>query len=356
MAKQTDVNSIPATGGEAMFRLKEVLKLAGWTVPESSDGTTYNPAGDQITTGAAGAGGMNNDNAWFVVEEPSGAGGRQWCFQCVLAASEQWRIKLSAATGFGIGNPSATQVPQAVDEVVLRGSGTDAAPTGTTLFPTNGTYRVHCIAQDAAVGPVGNECYGFWFFVTGTGTGALSTCIMQLPMAVGTYVPLVGTRTAPTEGEADPAVYLCEFDGNAFDVNGNSGAAWARNTNGNPAPRGWWRYGYDGSPAGDGLGGPEFQRWRNPYFELQTNVGYSALRNVGSGPYNKDHAFVPMFCFSAFDTNGGNRKPGFKGQPQYLRCPGTNRAYPDTINLSTDAYVYANEVLIPFEDGTAPLL
>ncbi len=64
----------PSTGSAAIFAFKELLVDAGWTVLPSSDGTTYNASGDQITTGSSGAGGMANNSAWFRIESPAGAG------------------------------------------------------------------------------------------------------------------------------------------------------------------------------------------------------------------------------------------------------------------------------------------
>ena len=65
MAFVFDVNESPATYAVAMFQFKTLMKTAGWTVPRSSDGLTFNSSGDQITSGSSGANGMNNNNAWL---------------------------------------------------------------------------------------------------------------------------------------------------------------------------------------------------------------------------------------------------------------------------------------------------
>ena len=64
-------NQTPATAAVAIYNLKTTFKAAGWTVPRSSDGTTYNNSGDQISAGTSGAGGMDNARAWFVIQEPA---------------------------------------------------------------------------------------------------------------------------------------------------------------------------------------------------------------------------------------------------------------------------------------------
>lgn len=120
---------------ELLFNLKTLLKAAGWTVLSSGDGTTYFAASDGITTGAAGAGGMRNDKAWFRIRQPSGgsapyAGTREFVFQYSPASFvNEGRAKYSYSAGFTGGAPSATQTPSAADEMFWFGGGTDAAPT-----------------------------------------------------------------------------------------------------------------------------------------------------------------------------------------------------------------------------------
>lgn len=162
MAYTYDVNKVPANGAVAMYRLKTLLKSVGWTVTASSDGTTLNASGDQITHDGTGAGGMRNLRAWFVIQQP-GALPRQFCFQrssdAVGTNSGNWRIKYSAgpSTGFVTG-ATATQVPSATDEQVIMGAGTDASPTFSAFMTTDGTPpRVNMFAGGAA------ENYNFFF-------------------------------------------------------------------------------------------------------------------------------------------------------------------------------------------------
>ena len=110
----------PATGAVAMYELKELLKLAGWTVLSSSDGTTYNSGGDQITSGASGANGMANNNAWFRIRSPAGAGAVSFTFQRGTT-NLAWRIVRSRTAGFTTGSPSATVVPSASDGGTMLG-------------------------------------------------------------------------------------------------------------------------------------------------------------------------------------------------------------------------------------------
>jgi len=87
MAIHFDVNQTPSTFAECAFRLKQIMVTAGWVVKSSSDGTTFNSTGDQITSANTGAGGMNNNNAWFRIQDP--AGGREFTLQKGGAATYQ---------------------------------------------------------------------------------------------------------------------------------------------------------------------------------------------------------------------------------------------------------------------------
>jgi hypothetical protein len=189
MAYTFDVGgTIPATGAETIFRLKAALKTAGWTVTMSSDGTTYNATGDQITTATTGAGGMNNARAWFVIQSP-GTPTRQLSFQRQSTtganSAHLWRVKYSATAGFTGGSPAATVVSSATDEKVLSGGGTDASPTFTQILSTtDGSYRMNVAAGGSS------ELYGFYLITNTTGAATLTYGIYVDPMETATYPAL----------------------------------------------------------------------------------------------------------------------------------------------------------------------
>jgi hypothetical protein len=186
MAFVFDVNRHPATISEAIFRFKEVLKTAGWTVPRSSDGTTYNSSGDQVTHGGSGANGMNNTRAWFVIEVPAGAVApyttvRQFCWQISSAPGTSQRIKYASGATFTLGAPAATVTPSATGEQILIGAGTDAAPTFAGISTAaSGEAKFHCAADNA-------EPFGWWWTFLTTGTGAGASAFFFDPVQSGTY-------------------------------------------------------------------------------------------------------------------------------------------------------------------------
>lgn len=167
----TDSHTTPATSCVGMYTARQrIIAGAGATSVKDSDATTYSSSGAQITTGASGAGGFGNDRAWWIIQMP---GGSQWCVQVVSVASITYRIKVSPSAGF-VTSPSATVTPSASDELVIHGGGTDASPTGATLFPADGTYRLEVEAEST---------YGGWsLHAFPTGGGATKTVIRHDPL------------------------------------------------------------------------------------------------------------------------------------------------------------------------------
>ena len=141
----------PATGAVAMWRVISMLVAAGATKVADSDGTTYSAVGTRVTSGASGAQGLGNTNAWVRLQLP---GGRELTIQRG-ASNTVWRVKYSASAYFTGGSPGATQTPSATDEAIRCGGGTDASPTYLSWFATDATYKLY--------GGAGGAADGFWF-------------------------------------------------------------------------------------------------------------------------------------------------------------------------------------------------
>src|SRR5688572_23586724 len=112
----TCTKTTPATNALAMFALKEALVDEGWIVVSSSDGSTYNAAGDQITTGASGAGGLDNSDAWFRLRMPEYQGRERELMVQRGGSGQSWRIAYSHEDTFDSGTPDATTIPEATDQ------------------------------------------------------------------------------------------------------------------------------------------------------------------------------------------------------------------------------------------------
>lgn len=309
MAKFTDVNNIESLTGvasaTAFFRLKTVLIAAGWTVTSSSDGTTYSAVADVITTGATGAGGLGNTNAWYCIQEPGGR--RQFTIQHLTTTF--FRVKYSALAKFTGGTPGALQTPSATDQQILVGGGTDAAPTGLLYFNT-GNNRVMVIANSTPISGV----YPFQLWVMATPGSANTTGALALePMAPGSY----------DSADADPCViFACTTSSGGNSLPG----AMASTVNG------WLAYG-TGS-----------QVW---------SAGITGANGVFTGTLppdlvsGKDVNGRPIYTASS----GGTR---IKGYGSTIAIKGPSRAYPATANRATDAYVYLGGVVLPWADGVEP--
>ena len=348
MAKFYDVNfSVGADGGaEAIFRLKQLLVSAGWTVTRSSDGTNVgspsNLPQDRITSATV----MNGSLRWFVIREPTGApprAQREWCFQRDTSDNRFWRVKISPVQGFVTGG-TTTQTPSASDQGLIRGAGSDASPTFAQLFNTAGTYKMHAIALDTAYGSIsapGNDVYPFWFFTNvngNVGVDTAQTFICQEPLAVGSYPQMVGTRTSTSVGDADPAVYACVWH--------NSGFAFGAGT----------RYTANELDL-------TFEYFHS--YSSGINRGVTAADDVividnypaglSTTPSSVQDPMLPLFLGR---SNFRTTFIGYKGATAYIRRAGLHtgaRASGDTVNLTTDAYIYLREILVPWPESVTPV-
>lgn len=328
MAMQSNVNiDCSVNGGcEAMFRLKELLKTCGWTVTSSSDGTTYNAAGDQITLPGAGAGGMNNASAWFVIRDfasklwytvQRGTGGNNNALRVKVA-------RVAPAAGI----PGATRVPSqttAADEQILLGGGTDAAPTYGN-FGTAATFsgRAEIVAWDAQ-----ENGEGFRPFFLTTVIGAVTNGFFGLEvMEDGQY---------PT-GDTYPMMTAC---GAAL---GASGSITSVNT----ATSSWFSWYTPGSVW------TSYQIAAPALYGLSTilfGVG-PASSLVGVSPYSTRDEGIPLLWGRPVTGTFA----GFRGVGRMLRLKGVGRNHPDTTDLaSASARIYFDNLLIPWPTAVVPI-
>lgn len=320
MSYQFHVNQTPTNGAEAMFIFKTRAKLAGFTVPASSDGLTYNSSGDQITGFGTGAGGMANNSAWFILQAPDGI--RQWVFQRGNT-NPAWRIKYSASAKFTGGTPSATRVPSATDEgTALHGSGTDASPTYANLFNTDGSYRFHMMFDNAAP-------YG-WYAVAYPVGGFSGTS----GLVVMLFDPLTNTDAL----DVDPCInYISPTNETGGGLGlGSFGVAAS-------APWGWLK---------KGMAGEGFVRIPAATYA----IGNSAVVPSGlpSNPHSgKDDAF-PVIYLRA--TSAGV-PAGYKGVSSLVRWRATDRGTGQTGTVTDPKdRIVVNKCQLPWDKTSDPLL
>lgn len=297
MAYSYDIGGTsPATGAVAMFRFKETLKAAGWTVTKSSDGTTYNSSGDQITSGAAGANGMANNNAWFVIQSPSVSFPRSICVQRGTT-NLLWRVKYSGTAGYVGGSPAAAVTPSSTDDQILFGAGTNAAPTFTQLLSADNTYKINVVAGGAA------EYYSFMFFTNINGSSTITSYFFLDPMLPGTY-PVA---------DVDPCVIDLGYN-NASNLNTNLTAVAT-------CPRGWLRKGL----AGEGF-------VRIPCLFLFGNSAVVYPGGAGQNSFTTNDETIPV----SYARPAGQPAPaGWKGVGTLIYLNGVFRASGDTLSANS---------------------
>ena len=321
MAWTFTTNLNPAGGPAAIFNLKTALKAAGWTVPRSSDGSTYNAAGDQISVPGTGAGGMANTRAWFVIQEPSGV--RQWCIQRGTGVSptsdENWRIKISGAAGFTGGAPAATVTPSATDQVIILGAGTDAAPTTAQLM----SAAVNGTRQNIGVGGLA-ERYAWYMLLTNVGLTTTNCLMMHDTLQANGYV----------SADTDPCVY-CVIANTATVLSGLQGAP------GNTARA---YLGAVTTAANAGMSLPIYG----------ANANSSAFPGgVSTSPWNGKDVAVPQMWTRPANVAAPQ---GFKGFSGVLLSGSVQRTNMDTLDvLSTKDRIYVNGYWLPW-NGSTPVL
>ena len=291
----TDTNLTPATGAEAIFKLKERLKAEGWVVKESSDGSTYSSSSDIVTVPGAGAGGMANNSAWFRIQDPATV--RELTVQRGTD-NKDWRVKYSAVSKFVGGTPGITETPSAADEELILGAGTDAAPSFVTWFGTDGAYKMQIAVDDATP-------YPWWFVCYPNGGGD--------PNAVMVFDPV----SNPLAGDGDPLVIYVGIDGDANLEPSTLGAITAGTSN--ALARGYLDYGEGG------------EDWVNILAHTYDSVGGGQFcpDNMTANPHSGKDGMLPI----VWGRPAGQPAPqGYKGTSRTMRWHGTNRSTPSTLS------------------------
>lgn len=146
MADAFSVNEkVPTTNAlYAVWRLTRVLKSAGWTVTQSSDGTSYGASDYWGTYAGLGT------SAWIVL---AGPGGRQLCFWRSTTSTDNGKIIYDYAGSFSFASSSAS-TPGTLPSTVayVRGS---SGTFNTWFGAVSGTYPVRWLtvcAKDVADG------------------------------------------------------------------------------------------------------------------------------------------------------------------------------------------------------------
>lgn len=306
-------NQIPASGGEALYNLKEMLKSADWTVNGYSDGTTYlnnSFSVDGITTGGSGAGGFNNPGAWIRLTAPSGV---ELVFQRGAipllptpgTADERFvYIKYSPSAGFTSGG-DALIAPTASDQIDLFYSNN----VGGQLFDSGGTYYMQGGADNS-------NGYGFWIATYNFSQNIRTGFVME---------PLLQTDSNDTASGRQNLFYISAVTPSTYGIStvSNIGAAcvsFLGNT---------WTF----VPG---------NYYRN---SNQTMVPGA----VPSNPYSSTDDRFPIIYAK---PNNSGYPYGYKGQGRLMMWEGITRSCADTKESKTR--IVFGDISLPWDGTTTP--
>lgn len=389
MANVFSSNLTPSNYTECMYQFMRTLSLAGWSIMAWSDGITARNTGtipgpyaagpgspDPVypLTGAfpngaaAGANGLSNSRAWFVMRQPKTpasasftpvyGGTRMIVVQRSTSGDTDWRIKYSTQGGYQFASgptvtPSLYGLLANQDDVTMWGGGTDASPTFTILFGDtstgNGVSRCNIMANNGASSETAP--FGIWMTTFRNGGGVTPGMSFVLdPMAPGT----IGV------GEADPYVFYIDGNGvnnsGQFNMCGNDYRCGLTSQNITPGVFSWLKY---------GLTGQAFVRIPTCLY-VQT-LNSSATRLVapasnntfivagaaGTNPYNNNDDLFPLVYVRS--ANQGSLT-GYKGVSSLLKWNSVLRSVGDTQAQNTVRdRIIMGDVSLPW-DGSIPAI
>lgn len=332
MAFYFSTNNTPVNHTHCMYLLKQLFSTAsGWAVTGSGDGISNVSLTSDILTGYGNnANELGNDRAWFRVKGPSLDGyQREFTFQRIGNSSthHMWRVKYIQFGNTSGGNAITT--PYSSDEAVVVGTGSDASPTGSSVFGStaNGLTRYHACVADAASGG------GFWTsspFINNSSTNIKHGFLFER-MKANSFHPL----------DQDPYVFYRSV--NDWQVNVPNYPMFSKENLS-------YCYAYiRKNMTGQVLALTSALS----YMDLTRGSADQCVHGIfGTNPHdNKDDALPIIFA-----TRTAIQPVGYKGISSTIHIVGTNRTTGDTFTLNTTRdRIVINYISLPW-DGSIPVI
>jgi hypothetical protein len=195
MAKIGTSNGATNSGSVMMGQHVTNMLSAGWTIPSYGTGLdgTYSASGAGWSIASLNSG---RDQAWVRVRDPAGRREETFQMQNSGGLTNLIRRKVSALQKFSGGSPSAGVTPSAIDELIIAGYGTDAAPSWDQLCNVGGAVQVryHSVCENVPVSGV------YMHSLVGQRLGSVdfSHWLLTDAMAAGTH----------DVNDVDPATYM----------------------------------------------------------------------------------------------------------------------------------------------------
>lgn len=168
---------------DTFFKLKSILKTAGWVIMAAGSGSTVNITGTDLFPTSAS---MFIPLSWFAIK--SNAGDHSFCFQRSSSSlsTNTWRIKYSPG-GYDLSTATATKTPSPImtgDELYSLGNGSDAAPS----FSTLNFYISNTPAQFLHMGASSDDGSFWWaVYTSGSAQAGCNGGMIYSRLTPGTY-------------------------------------------------------------------------------------------------------------------------------------------------------------------------
>lgn len=289
---------------EVLFLFKEILcnhdgASGQWSVVMSADGLSeYSATEDILTSYSSGTKGFGNGNAWYVLEDPSGA-------QYLIGKSTfgqyfyYWYCKAGDFSG-----GSATTRPTGTGVVGMNESGLSHS----ALFGiVSGSHYMHMAVSDTAI----NGAWPFWLITRVSGTGASGNAL---------FVDCVSAASSPSD--ADPRIMLVK----AGALKGGTGLYLA-NSSSQCCSFGYMKPGLSG------------EEWARLFYVISTS--YLAL---GANPV--DGKYLIHACPIARAASQGSTL-GVKGIATVLYPTLATLAYGSLVKVGSDYYFCVDDFMLP---------
>lgn len=367
MSKVYDVNRSAVYGGStSMYYLKETLKSAGWAVSQSSDGSTLFSSSDGITTDAPGAGGMDNDDAWYFIVDPVSERGFTAQRGTGGDGDRYWRVRIANDwSADGIVGSTISTAPTPIDVAVhtnvagstlIIGSGSSDCEK---FFNPKNSFKCHVTAFSASH----NSVYGFYSFCStnGTANGSTNSLFAWDPFLTG---------STPPEDLA-PWVSCARYvSGNYTDLGLNypiTNYSIATSYPGRTTTPSAFMAGSVTTIVNYGMGGSQYiVSCSAPVTSYLVNHVQNGASNnnavaIVAEPFNGNAVLAPLTYYNTQSTEPSNYLT-FRGLSwgqklvSNAQANSFGRMYPDTNNLSTNATVVAGCMLgLPWPEGITPI-
>lgn len=375
----TFLNATPASWAECVFRLLQTMCASGWQVISYSNGSAKSLSAvtnafpySSANTGLTASADLNNNRAWFVVQQPPlltpvqagggiplpWAGTRQICVQRGNGTT-QWRIKYSFSgaftspdvTGSVLTTPTGNTSSFFNDSVFNAGGGTDIAPTFGTLFAgSEGSSRLQIIVDNGSItgsfsgsidhtGTLPNPWpYAFLMATFNAGGQAQASSVWMMdPMKSGSFV----------SSELDPYVFYYQGSsaGCFMLVNGDF-----TSPNGAASPGTWFRKGV----ATNQFNAVAGCILRTRQFASGDVAAWPS--NAGSNAHTNQDDFMPIPYMRVVGITQSPGLGGYKGISSLVRiCPRSfNTGVVFSMDKSRDRMALGS-VIMPW-DGSAVLI